>query len=120
LEEVRILEPAFGSDSRQRPMRDYLRLMQAELIFRIHGGNAASLRSQTDRLRQLLADLPMTGPHLRIRMKLAERFERFAEDEERAGGSYFRDRLRLRTARALYQQGLRWVTTREGWIAAQP
>jgi hypothetical protein len=120
LEEVRVLEPVFAGDSRQRPMRDYLRLMQAELIFRLHGGSAESLRIHTDRLRQLLADLPMTGPHLRIRMKLAERYERFGAEEEKAAGSYFRDRLRLRTARALYQQGLRWVTTREGWLDAQP
>jgi len=120
LEEVRMLEPFFSSDPRHRPMREYLRLMQAELIIRLDGGSAERLRGQTDRLRQLLADLPMTGRHLRIRMRLAERFEEFGAAEERAAGTYFRDRLRLRTARALYQQGLRWVTTREGWLQAQP
>ncbi len=120
LEEVRLLEPAFASDPLKRPMRDYLRLMHADLIYRLDSGSPETLRAQTDRLRLLLADLPMTGRHLSLRLKLAERFERFGADEERAAGSYFRDRLRLRTARALYQQGLRWVTTREGWINAQP
>ncbi|MCB2155234.1 hypothetical protein KQI84_10125 [bacterium] len=115
------LEPYFSRKKSQEPMLNYLRLMRAEMLFRSSSNDPQALIRNMDEFRRLVADQPLTERVLLLRLKLAGRYELMgARVQEEAGGVLRRDVLELTTARSLYQQGLRWVTTREGWMKLQP
>ncbi|MBI5153952.1 hypothetical protein HZA57_01840 [Candidatus Poribacteria bacterium] len=118
--EIRDLESYFASDPKQRAMLESLQLVHAEILFRVSTSPDAMMRN-TDRFRQLAGNAESLTPQLlAFRVKLAERFEEMGNQEAAGAGRFMKDRVQLTTARSLYQQGLRWVTTREGWLARQP
>ena len=115
------LEPYFTHKKSQEPMLNYLRLMRAEILFRSSSTDPQALMRNMDEFRRLVADQPLTPRTVAFRIKLAGRYEMMgAQVQEEAGGLFRRDILELTTARGLYQQGLRWVTTQEGWMRLQP
>lgn len=116
-----VLEREFEGDADRKDLVEYLRLARGIAMFRTEGNTANSLMRMTTEIRPMLASLAVTPRVVEFRIMLAERFERFARDEEAAGtGTFTNDELHLAAARQLYQQGLRWVVTREGWLKAQP
>jgi len=120
MKELRALGPYYAADPDDRTMLDYLRLMEAELYLRLSTTPDALLRN-TDRFRQLVGRQAALTPRvLRTRVELAERYEAMGDAEVEAAGRFMPDRVRLANARSLYQQGLRWVTTPEGWLELRP
>ncbi len=121
LDEIRALRQTLSRDRKQRALVDYLKLAEAELRFRASVSTDMALRN-LDEFRELIGTQEtMTRDVLAFRVKLAERFERLADNEAEGAGATFRtDRARLSTARNLYQQALKWVTTPEGWQRVIP
>lgn len=118
---VRVLEQQLAGDEEREPLVNYLRLAQLIVAFREQGNSADSLLRLTGEKRPVLAALPTTARVVEFRLMLAERFERFGQAEEaEAAGTFTNDEVKLSTARQLYQQGLRWVVAREGWLSATP
>jgi hypothetical protein len=97
-----------------------LDIAEARLIVH-YSRRAEDLMRQLPRLRVLLGDQPAVNQEsLLLRVELARRFEAFADEEADAAGLLTADQVHLSNARTYYQQALRWLTTREGWLALQP
>lgn len=118
-QQLRNLENAFRDSNRHGVLRSYLRLLQADVLLRTADNPEALLRNM-DRLRQLVDDQPLTPRVLELRLSLARAYEQAGLEELKAAGTIRRDRVRLANARALFQQGLRWVVAPEGWKDLRP
>ena len=115
------LEAELKGDTQFESLVEYLQLARAVAQFRTQGNDADSLMRLVTELRPTLSAMPTTPRMVEFRLSLADRFERFGiQEETAAAGTFTNDQLRLATARQLYQQGLRWVVTREGWLKAIP
>lgn len=115
------LERELAGDEDLAPQVEYLRLARLISMFRTQGTTPDGLLRLTSEMRPSLSVMRTTPRVVEFRLMLAERFERFGQDEEAAAaGTFTNDTLRLATARQLYQQGLRWIVTREGWLKATP
>ena len=120
LRTVEKLEGTFYSDAKRKPLLDYLRMMRAELILQTCAA-PESLLARTDMLRELvLSQSALTPRALRLRVKIAERYEALGRELADSTGRVFKDKITLINARSLFQQGLRMVVAPEGWLQAQP
>ncbi len=120
LDEIRSLRQTLSRDRKLRPLVDYLKLAEAELRFRASVSPEMAMRN-LDEFRELIGTQEnLTRDVLAIHLKLAERFERLADAEAEAAGTFRTDRSKLSTARNFYQQALKWVTTQDGWQNLTP
>lgn len=96
-----------------------LDLAEAKII--LHHSSPEYILRHTPRLRALIGNAPtLTQDVLQIRIQLALKFEEIADKEADEAGFISQDQVRLANARTYYQQALRWVTTKEGWLKLTP
>ncbi len=120
LARIQTLRPKFADDRTQRGMLDYLNLMEAELLLNASRSPDMLTRNMDD-FRQLIGGQEKLTPRLLdFRVRLADRFEQMGDQEIKDAGNFRADQVKMLNGRSLYQQGLRWVTTRDGWLKAQP
>jgi len=119
IERLRKIRPYFlesGEDAYIRRI-DYL---EAKMLTDISITETVFIQN-APRIKALIAkhDI-LTEDMLRLRLRLARRFEDLGDKEFEASGSFRRDQINLSNARSHYQQALRWVTTEDGWLDLQP
>ena len=113
------LDIVFQGSERHGALRDYLRLLKADVLLRTAKDADALLRNM-DKFRQFLAGTELTPRVLELRLDLAGAYERAGLAELEAAGTLRPDRVRLANARSLLQQGMRWVTREDAWIERRP
>jgi hypothetical protein len=113
------LDIVFQGSDRHRALRDYLRLLKADVLLRTAKDPDALMRNM-DKFRQFLSGAGLTPRVLELRLDLAAAYEAAGVDELEAAGSLRPDRVRLANARSLLQQGMRWVTREDAWIQRLP
>jgi len=120
-EELRSLRTRLAGDSQRQALVDYLKIAEARTVL-LRTRTPENMLANMDAFRELLAGQPVLTPELlELRIQLASRFEELGDAEAEAARATFRkDRPRLVVARSFYQNGLRWVTTPDGWIDARP
>lgn len=79
--------------------------------------NPIVLQQYTDLFTMLLERTPRDHYDVSIRLKLAERYERAADDLAKEAKGIFRtDVVKTRQARSYYQIALRWIVAPDGWL----
>lgn len=118
-QQIARLRPYFTDQSNKKYL-DILNYSDAKILYSISSSQTALMRNNAELHELLSQQSTLTRDVLLLRLRLAERFEIYGDEEFEASGSFRRDQLNLANARSYYQQAFRWVTTKEGWLELQP
>lgn len=123
LAELAILENELAGRSRSEDIRQYLRLMRAQVLLS-SARTPQDLARNTDEYLRLVGGQPRLTPRVvKMRLELGSKYFTMARRlDEEAGNGMRVDRQVLQEARLFYQMALRWLTvpTPQGWRDMQP